>query len=138
MNLKNCRVCNRVFVDSINDVCPTCREKEEEDFKKVYEYLKEITNANIEEIHEQTGVDKQVINKFVREGRFESFREAGLTLEVECRFCGKPIPHGDHCKACSERLRSDIKGQLKSRVIDDSHKSRMHTAGRIKDRKKTK
>ncbi len=137
MNLKNCRVCGKVFVDSVNDVCPACRGVEEENYKKVYEYLKTASDAGIDEIHEATGVEKQQIFKFVRQGRFSMMFKNGFSLYVECKFCGKPIQEGEYCLDCSNRLITDINKESKLRKpLTVRQRSKMHTAGRLKDRKR--
>lgn len=133
MNLKNCRTCNKLFSDAIHNTCFDCREKEEEDYKKVYDYLREADEANIDEIHEATEVEKKQIIKMIREGRFSMLKEAGLNVFVECKSCGKPIQEGDYCKACSNKLIAAIESENKPRT----YAGKMHTAGRLKGRKKS-
>ncbi len=137
MTLKNCRECGKVFVDPVNDVCPACRDKEDENYKKVYEFLRTASDAGIDEIHEATGVEKQQIFKFVRQGRFSMMLKSGFSLYVECKSCGKPIREGQYCLECSNRLITDIKEEGKLRKpLTVRQRSKMHTAGRLKDRKR--
>ncbi len=138
MALKNCRVCGKVFVDTVRDICPVCLDEEEQDYKKVYEYLKTASDAGIDEIHEATGVEKQEIFKFVRQGRFSMMLKGGFSLYVECKSCGKPIQEGQYCVECSNRLITDIRkesGPVKPLKV--RQRSKMHTAGRLKDRKRS-
>lgn len=138
MTLKNCRVCGKVFVDTVHDVCPVCRDEEEQNYKKVYDYLTIARDAGIDEIHEATGVDRQQIFKFVRQGRFSMMLKNGFSLYVECKSCGKPIQEGQYCLECSNRLLTDIREESKLRKpLKVRQRSKMHTAGRLKDRKRS-
>lgn len=67
--LANCERCNRVFVKQFRDICNECYKKEEEDFRRVYNFLRKRENrtATIGQIVEVTGVDETLIQKFIRE-----------------------------------------------------------------------
>ena len=75
MTLKKCKKCGTLFPVNNNksdsDLCPQCFREERKKFVKVRDYLWSNPGANLNELHQQTGVSKQLIQKFIREGRFE-------------------------------------------------------------------
>jgi flagellar operon protein (TIGR03826 family) len=102
MNLRNCPECGRVFVYSTVNMCHACRQKEEEEFIKVKEYLYQNPKIGIFELSEATEVDESKIVRWVREGRIEGKSFPGIV--VPCDRCGKPIPNGRYCSQCSNDL----------------------------------
>ena len=75
MALKKCNECGSLFDDQTpqNDrnLCPHCFNEERREFVKVRDYLWSNPGANLDELHQNTGVSKKLIQKFIREGRFK-------------------------------------------------------------------
>ena len=75
MTLKKCSKCGTLFADkddnNNSNLCPHCFQEERAEFVKVRDYLWSNPGANLNELHEKTGVSKKLIQKFIREGRFE-------------------------------------------------------------------
>ena len=69
--LKNCARCGNIFAMTIRDICPKCHKEEEEDFQTVYRFLTKKKNreATITEIVDATGVEEDVIIKFIKQQR---------------------------------------------------------------------
>ncbi|MDI3543388.1 MAG: uncharacterized protein PWP57_993 [Candidatus Atribacteria bacterium] len=109
MTLAKCKRCGKLFNRVVDkDICPSCMEKEEEEFQKVKDFLKRYPEKKLEEISEETGVDKKVILDFLREGRLQlseiqGEKEASL---LTCERCGKPITTGRFCEDCKKKLAS--------------------------------
>jgi len=101
MALANCRECGKLFLKISSDICPECQKKEEEDFNRVKDYLKENPNAKIAEIMEGTGVTETRINKFIRAGR--------LSIKPTCESCGKAIDSGRLCPECRLKLLREVR-----------------------------
>lgn len=101
--LANCRRCGKLFSKMYHDLCPACVEQEEQDFEKVYQFLRENGPSHIDIIHEGTGVDKKLIMKFLSEGRFE-----GASISYRCESCGAAITGGKLCDKCAKDLNSQI------------------------------
>ncbi len=110
MQLKNCRWCGKVFAHPSDAVCPDCRQQEDEEFETVFQYLKEKRNANIDEVHEETGVDKRRIIKFIRQGRLLSDSGKPFDIFAECESCGDPIREGRFCDRCTQTLQEKVDG----------------------------
>mgnify|MGYP001174086194 FL=1 len=109
--LANCMNCNEVFVKTVRDICQKCYEAEEEAFEIVYRFLTKRKNrqATIMEIVEATGVEEDLIIKFVKEKRL---RAADFpNLNYPCEKCGQPITTGRICEQCSSEMIKELKFQ---------------------------
>lgn len=104
MKLRNCVKCGKLFSPQTGEkVCPVCRKEEENEFEKVKNYLWDNPHATIEEVHEETEVEKDTIMKFVKDERLVS-EGIDVDWEHECERCGKPISHGRFCASCQKEL----------------------------------
>ena len=106
--LENCVNCGKLFVKVTRDVCPDCVKEEEKKFQTVYDFMKKRANrqATIPEIVEGTGVEEDLIIRFVKEKRLRAAQFPNLTYP--CEKCGKAIQDGRLCTACSKELSSDL------------------------------
>lgn len=136
MELKNCSECGKIFVHPTRDVCDGCHQKEEDDFKKVKEYLWKKLKSNVEEVHEATEVSIKRIHKFIREGRLNTGNMAPLFLE--CETCGAQITEGRFCEACRGKMVRnfgfDAPANTPAKELaaeDTTKRSKMFTADRI-------
>lgn len=127
MKIKNCAECGRVFVHPSRDICPLCYESEEEDFVKVKEYLWDKASSSVDVVHEKTGVSKERIIKFIRQGRILA---AGLMVELllACERCGEPITEGQYCQKCRDEL---IKGLTEEEVVKEDEPEGRHQPGKM-------
>ena len=138
MELRNCEKCGQLFTyDGIHKVCPNCREEEEDNFKKVKDYLWEHPNSSIEKVSEETGVEKDIIIKFVKEDRLAS-EGLDIKAEVKCERCGASISQGTLCNRCRKELIDGLspKAKDKSKKKKKSKKDDMFLKDRVKKRKK--
>jgi RecJ-like exonuclease len=71
MKLKNCKNCGKVFIEKNSELCDKCHQEQEMKYIRVKDYLWDNDQATIDDIHQATGISKNVIRKFVREGRFK-------------------------------------------------------------------
>jgi flagellar operon protein (TIGR03826 family) len=141
MNLKNCPKCGKLFAKKANyKLCPVCRDSEENDFEKVKDYLWDNPKASIEEVHNETGVDRDLIIKFVRDGRLIA-EGIEVNFDLECKRCGDPIAKGKYCASCQRDL---LKG-FDPKAPDEKEKeklekspNKMFTKDRIEKRNKNK
>jgi len=144
VDLKNCKKCGSLFSpDHGENICQVCRNEEEEKYQKVKEYLWDFPNATVEEVHEETGVEKELIIKFVKEGRLLA---DGLNVDLllECERCGTQIESGRFCQSCKDELvsglsesdRSKKKKKEKKDKSSGGKDQKMYTEDRIKRRKK--
>lgn len=106
--LANCSRCGKVYVKTIRDICQDCYRYEEEAFQKVNAFLRVRKNreATVLEIVEATGVEEELITKFVREGRLRPSEFPKLSYP--CERCHVPIRNGRYCQDCVEELQRDL------------------------------
>lgn len=117
MALKNCEKCGRAFasVDEMT-LCSRCiKENEDNNFKKVRNYLYDNPGADIKELARETGVDEKVILQFIRDGRIGSIKGANVSHDArECKKCGKSIVVGTICDDCRKKeLEEQLMGAAK-------------------------
>jgi len=137
MDLRNCIRCGKLFAyDGVHDLCPVCRNEDENDYQKVKDYLWDNPGATIEIVHKETGVEREVIIKFVREERLIA---DGLEIDMElrCERCGVPISSGRFCEKCQQELLDgfSIDTKDKTKTKTKKNKDRMYMAKTLKKRK---
>jgi len=118
--LANCSRCNAVFIKTIRDICQTCYREEEEAFNTVFRFLSKRENreATLAEIVEATGVEEELIIKFVKEKRLLTSQFPKLSYP--CEKCGEQIVTGKLCADCKETLLKEIERheQIEARQKD--------------------
>lgn len=136
MKLQNCRKCGRVFSSAGDSVCPDCKKLEEEKFELVKNYLWENPNSTIDQVAEETDVEKELIIKFMKEDRLAA---DGLVIDfkLKCSRCGKEIDSGTFCESCRNKLVSDFKGSFEEAEEEKEYaEGEMFLKDRIKKRRK--
>lgn len=112
MVIINCIRCGNVFsTERDTNVCPDCIAKENEDLKKVKEYLRDFPLANAVEVSERTDVSIIQIFKFVKMG---SLILTAPTEAFKCRLCGKEVKKGTLCQDCIDKV-SELKNAVKKK-----------------------
>src|SRR5690625_3781024 len=107
--LGNCAQCGAVFAKGIRDICQKCYREEEEAFQKVYRFLTKRKNreATIPEIVNQTGVEEELIIKFMKQNRLRASQFPKLSYP--CDRCGVAIVEGRLCGSCSSEIQSGLR-----------------------------
>ncbi|HSH37048.1 TIGR03826 family flagellar region protein [Schnuerera sp.] len=135
MDVRNCSRCGKIYAYDGFNICLQCRRKDEEDFKKVKEYIDENPGVNISEVSEETGVDTKKIISFLREGRLEVEDEHNLLLS--CERCGASIKTGRFCEKCTVEMQREFKQSIGGgRDPKDLENGRAKERIRITDRYK--
>ncbi|PRO65670.1 TIGR03826 family flagellar region protein [Alkalicoccus urumqiensis] len=136
--LSNCPKCGGVFVKALRSVCEKCHREVEEDFEKVYSFIRRRENrrATMEEVNEATGVSKEQIATFVREGRILASQFPGLSYP--CESCETPIREGRLCDDCRKGITDGLKTQERERSFqnrkDETEKKKNVTYHSLGDR----
>lgn len=101
---KTCVKCRRLFnyLGYGHFYCPMCRKSDEEDFKKVKDYIFENGVAPAMEVSEKTGISLERINQYLREGRLEI--PEGSPIFIKCEMCSVDIRSGRLCPDCASKL----------------------------------
>ena len=122
MEIKVCRSCKKMFQYITGpELCPKCKQGEEEMFQKVKEYLREHPGANMYEVNQETGVSATLIEKFLRQGRLQVASDSPLALT--CERCGKRITTGRYCHDCKNEISNEL-NEVKKRLVNPEKYSR--------------
>lgn len=122
--LDNCTNCGNLFVRLNRSICQDCFKEEEKKFQTVYEFMKKRVNrqATIPEITEATGVEEELIIKFVKEKRLRAAQFPNLTYP--CEKCGAEINDGKLCSDCSAAFSADLKHQSELERINKENQAK--------------
>lgn len=125
--LANCSRCGAVFVKTLREICQNCYKEEEKAFQIVYDFLKEQKNreATILEIVDATGVEEELIIKFVKERRLTP--KDFPMLAYPCERCGEDITTGHICSNCTEELKQDLAQAEEEERVKSKRKKREKT-----------
>ena len=96
-------------------VCEECEHEMLDDFGKVKEFLSDNGASSAYEIYMATGVELDVIDYLLKEGRLEIPK--GSKTYLRCKKCGCEIRYGKYCADCV-RL---IGNQLQSQFLGDGN-----------------
>lgn len=97
MDVKQCKMCKKLFQSLGQTHCLDCMEKLDDYFITVRDFLYSNPNAGIMEISENTGVDVKYVLEFIREDRLTL---NSLSDVLKCERCGAEIRSGRYCKNC--------------------------------------
>lgn len=135
MNVRNCTRCGKIYAYDGFNICLNCRKDDEEDFKKIKEFLDENPGANISELSDGTGVDSKKIMEFLRQGRLEIKDEHNILLT--CERCGNSIKTGRFCEKCTLEMQREFKQSIGGgRDPDSLGIGKLKERMRIVDRRK--
>ena len=127
MDIRNCHRCGKMFTAIAGKtICQNCEKAEEEDFKKVKEYIEEHKEATLDIIVRETEIPLKRVSKFIREGRIEI--TLGLREAFRCESCGAQIVTGRYCERCFTSIKSGLVEAL--RPSEESKGGKMHHTGR--------
>ncbi|AIE61360.1 TIGR03826 family flagellar region protein [Bacillus methanolicus] len=107
--LANCPKCGGIFVkNQFRDICQNCWKEEEKAYETVYRFIRKRENraATIQQVVEATGVEEELLFKFIRTGRL--ILTQFPNLGYPCDKCGKIIREGKLCNHCKEELRKEL------------------------------
>ncbi|MGI6776726.1 MAG: MerR family transcriptional regulator [Acetivibrionales bacterium] len=103
-DVRNCRKCGKIFnyLGGV-PICPVCKQEDEEDFKRVKQYLYDNPGASMSQISTELDISVEKIKRYLKEGRLEIIGEES-NLVLECESCGKSIRTGRFCAECEREL----------------------------------
>lgn len=97
----------RLFNQSLNEACPTCREEEEDAYSRLFDYMGHNPKASLPQASAATGVEEDVIRRMIRSGRLIGFESLAMSV-LTCQRCGTPLVTGKFCSVCRRELRSSF------------------------------
>jgi flagellar operon protein (TIGR03826 family) len=119
------------------DICPKCKQNEEELFQIVKAYLRKNPGAAMNEVSEETEVSISIIENFLKQGRLEVSPNSPIALS--CESCGSKILTGRFCSKCHSNLVGELSNtskkmtdELSAKKIEKTEKMRFLRSDRIK------
>lgn len=113
MEMRNCPQCGRVFAYLRTNLCPACVQKDEDEFRKVRNYIAKNPGADIITVSKETGVSEERIIRYLKEGRIYN-TNPNTRIKIECELCGALITQGRYCKACTDKLTAGLKKNIET------------------------
>lgn len=130
MEVKTCRRCKKIFQYIAGaEICQKCRQKEEDMFQVVKDYLRKNPGASMNLVSEETEVPVTLIESFLRQGRLEV--SPGSPISLTCETCGEKITTGRYCIRCSNQLANELSGAAKEmsnrnlKTLEESTREKM-------------
>lgn len=117
MGVINCKGCGILCVETANKLCPACQQKYLDAEVAVAEYLRSHANSTLNEVHEATKVEKQIIIAMIQAGRIIEGQ-----LAYPCERCGEAISCGRYCKSCEEEVLEALKPTKNSKEDSEGSK----------------
>ena len=108
-DVRNCKRCNRIY-NYIGgaQICPSCKDLDEIDFKRIKEYLYENSGASLSEVSTVLDISVEKIKGFLKDGRLEIVGNEG-NMALQCESCGTAIKTGRLCNECAKELQREFK-----------------------------
>lgn len=119
--LGNCRKCGKLFL-RLRDICDECYQKQEEDYLKSADYLRDYPGSTIQELSDATNVSIAQIREFILAGRIIAGHFPNLSYP--CDSCGTMIRSGRKCSKCLDTLNQLAKQIEIAEKDKDSGKNR--------------
>lgn len=135
MDVRNCKKCGKIYKYDGFNMCLKCRQEEEEEFKKVREYIYDNPSATIPIISEDTGVNTKKILRYLREGRL-AIKNNNNNLILACERCGVAINTGKFCEKCAAEIQNELNNSIRQKKTtkkgNKSSQEKMYITRRLK------
>ena len=125
MELINCKLCGNLFRSSGRDVCEKCKKSEDDEYRKVKDYLRKRPQAAVFEVSQKTGVAISRIHTFIRQGRLATMIN---DHSLECLSCGKSIHSGRLCNNCAQVVKSVTEETDRESPVKFSDKGKVYSS----------
>lgn len=111
MEVRNCKQCGKMF-NYLGGVplCPVCKDKLEDKFIEVREYVRDNPGATMQMVSEENDVSIQQIRQWIREERLEFSKDS--PVGIECEVCGTSIRTGRFCEACKKTVTDNFRKSI--------------------------
>lgn len=126
--LRNCPKCGEFFnYTGVRDICPKCAMSEEKMYEEVYRFLRRRENraATVDRIVEATGVERELLYKWVKKNRLQP--ALFPNLGYPCDNCGHITTKGKLCDDCARELKSNLNkfeaGQEFRRSVEENERA---------------
>lgn len=100
MEVRVCESCKHMFnYVAGSEICPKCKQVEEEKLEVVKAYLRKNPKADMRTIVQEVEIKSNMLLRFLKEEKLELTEESPIVLN--CERCGKRIYSGVRCQECS-------------------------------------
>lgn len=130
MDVRNCKICGRLFDYTGSVLCPVCNQAMEKKFVQVKEYIRENPKSSLAQISEENEVPVQQLKKWIKEERLSFTKDSGITLQ--CEKCGASILTGRYCANCKKTMTNKLEGLYTQEHGTEQRKSRSDGNGRMR------
>lgn len=121
MDVRPCKQCKRLFnYLSGPAICSACREKLEEKFQEVKNYIRENPTASLQDVSEANDVTVKQLKQWVREERLTFSDDS--PVGIECMNCGAMIKCGKYCDTCKSKMINTLHHSIEEEPKEESPK----------------
>ena len=122
MEIRTCKQCKRIFNYLTGpSICPACKDKLEEKFIEVKEYIRDNPKEGINGVAKANDVSVNQIRRWIREERLSFSEDSGIG--IDCESCGKMIRSGRLCQSCKDKLLGKVDAMYRT---DESIVAKKH------------
>lgn len=111
-------------------ICESCKDKLEDDFQKVKDYIWDNPKANMQEICDANDVSTSQIKQWIREERLQL--TADSPVQLQCENCGKNILTGRFCQDCKNKMARGLDTAFEKPKKIEEPKKRMDKEDRMR------
>ncbi|NEU30263.1 hypothetical protein GN156_05640 [bacterium LRH843] len=107
-DVANCPRCGNIFIKALRPICQQCYKEQEEKYDMISKFMRKRENrmATMQEVHEKTEVELQLIHQFVREGRLLATHFPNFGYP--CESCNTLIQKGRICVRCKDQITNGL------------------------------
>lgn len=131
MEVKSCRRCKALFHHVVGpQICPKCKQLDEEDFQNVKEYLYENPGATMPMVCEEANVTVRQVQRYLREGRLTVAEDS--PIGIDCESCGTKIQTGRYCDSCRAEMSSGFRSAAKGLQKNKKDKPKLSSGNKMR------
>ncbi|MBD0380664.1 flagellar protein [Paenibacillus sedimenti] len=107
LSVANCPLCGKVFQKKLRNQCADCSRDLDFLLNSCLDYLRKNHRSSCEEVSAATGVTKEQLTTWMKEGKL--LLSDYPNLHYACASCARPIRKHKLCTDCIARLNKDIR-----------------------------
>lgn len=132
MNVINCRRCGKLFNYIAGpQICPRCKEKNEEKFQEVKKFIQQNRRCSMQEVCEECDVEPSQVQTWIRQERLQFAEDS--PIKVNCEKCGAMISSGRFCDKCKNDMSKDLNSMM-TKPVDELKKESVRKPTDTKNR----
>lgn len=109
MKPANCKICGRVFLKSIGEICPDCIKKEQDLIRDINDYCFGKTTVTLAELSQEFGESTTKLEKHLLDRKLVQVMDK---LDLICKGCGvhyRILNEGRlYCRTCFDKFETGL------------------------------